>query len=296
MRDTPGAMRDTTGAAARGGTLRGMGEEANLVRPPVPALAPFVAAIGYYQGRHGHTRERSLATGGTQLLVNLAADEMWWHPAGEPAPLTTRGAAWQGPGTRPALIDPAHQQEIIWVAFRPGGAYPFLPAPASAVRDQLVPLDELWGRDGATLRDRLLSAGPPARQLRAIEEALRGRVAGSPESDPPVAAAAAALDRGATVAEVGDRLGWTRRRLARRFEERVGITPKRYARVRRFQRLLGAVTAGDRYGREPDWARLAREHGYHDQAHMIHDFRAFAGLSPTAYRPRSAAARNHIPV
>lgn len=272
-----------------------MGEGANLVRPPVPALAPFVAAIGYYQGRHGHTRERSLATGGTQLLVNLAADQMWWHPAGEPAPLTTRGAAWQGPDTRPALIDPADQREIIWVTFRPGGAYPFLATPASAVRDQLVSLDELWGRDGATLRDRLRSAGPQARQLRAIEAVLLARAAGSLAPDPAAAVAAAALDRGATVAEAADRLGWTRRRLARRFEERVGVAPKRFARVRRFQRLLGTVTAGDRYGREPDWARLAREHGYHDQAHMIHDFQAFAGLSPTAYRPRSAAAQNHVP-
>lgn len=272
-----------------------MGEETDLVRAPGRSLAPFVTAIGYYRGRFAHARERSLATGGTQLLVNLAADEMWWHPAGEPAPLTTRGAAWQGPDTRPAVIDPADQREIIWVKFRPGGAYPFLAAPASAVRDQLVSLDELWGRDGATLRDRLLSAGPPARQVRAIEAVLVARAAGSAAPDPAVAVAAAALDQGATVADVGDRLGWTRRRLARRFEERVGLTPKRFARVRRFQRLLGAVAAGDRYGRAPDWARLAREHGYHDQAHMIHEFRAFAGLSPTAYRPRSAAAQNHVP-
>lgn len=268
----------------------------NLVRRPVPALAPFVAAIGYLRGQFGYARERALATGGTQLLVNLAADQLWWHPVGEPAPLTTHGAAWQGPDTRPALIDPADQREIIWVSFRPGGGYPFLPAPASEVRDQLVPLDELWGRDGATLRDRLLSAGPPAQRLRAVEAVLLARAAGSLAPDPAVTVAAAALHQGATVAAVGERLGWTRRRLARRFEERVGVTPKRFARVRRFQRLLGAVTAGAAgYGRAPDWARLAIEHGYHDQAHLIHDFQAFAGLSPTAYQPRSADAQNHVP-
>ncbi|MEU4645776.1 DUF6597 domain-containing transcriptional factor [Micromonospora sp. NPDC023814] len=187
-----------------------MGEATNLVRPPAPALAPFVAVIGYHRGGFGHARERALATGGTQLLVNLAADETWWHPVGEPAPLTTRGAAWQGPGTGPALIDPADQREIARVRFRPGGAYPFLPAPPSAVRDQLVSLDELWGRDGGTLRDR----------------------------------------------------------------------------------LLGAVTG---CGRVPDRARLAVEHGYHDQPHMIHDFQAFGGLSPTSYQPRSTDAQNHVP-
>lgn len=272
-----------------------VGEATNLVRPPAPALAPFVAAIGYHRGGFGHTRERALATGGTQLLVNLAADEMWWHPVGEPAPLTTRGAAWKGPDTRPALIDPADQREIVWIRFRPGGAYPFLPAPPSVVRDQLVSLDELRGRDGATLRDRLLSVDSPAQRLRAVEAVLLAWAGGSLAPEPAVTVAAAALHRGASVTEVGERLGWTRRRLARRFEERVGVTPKRFARVRRFQRLLGAVTAGAGCGRVPDWARLAVEHGYHDQAHMIHDFQAFAGLSPTSYQPRSADAQNHVP-
>ncbi|GAB3810207.1 hypothetical protein GCM10027605_47570 [Micromonospora zhanjiangensis] len=128
-----------------------------------------------------------------------------------------------------------------------------------------------------------------------MEAVLLARAAGAPAADPAVTVAAAVLHRGATVAEVEDRLGWTRRRLASRFGDRVGITPKRFARVRRFQRLLGAVTTDARHGLAPDWARLAAEHGYHDQAHMIHDFRAFAGFSPTAYRPRSDGARNHVP-
>ncbi|QSB16600.1 hypothetical protein JQS43_10165 [Natronosporangium hydrolyticum] len=45
-----------------------------------------------------------------------------------------------------------------------------------------------------------------------------------------------------------------------------------------------------------DWGRLAAEFGYHDQPHLIHEFRAFAGLRPTEYAPRSPDAANHIPV
>lgn len=75
------------------------------------------------------------------------------------------------------------------------------------------------------------------------------------------------------------------------------MAPKRFARVRRFQRLLAlaagqAATAARGGG---DWARLAAECGYHDQAHMIHDFRSFAGQSPSEYAPRSVAERNHVP-
>jgi AraC-like DNA-binding protein len=265
-------------------------------RPASPLLRPFVSALYYQEARFAHTRERTLASGGTQLLVNLAADELWWHPDGAAEGQRTAGAALQGPDSRPGVIDPAHQRAIVCVAFRPGGAYPFFGPPASAVRDQLVPLADLWGRDGATLPERLRTVVTPAGRLRAVEELLLARLARSPEPDPAVAVAAAALHRGATVAEVSDRLGWTRQRLATRFADRIGLTPKRFARVRRFQRLVASVATGGRYGRAVDWARLAVEGGYHDQAHMIHDFRAFAGLCPTQYEPRSPAEQNHVPL
>ncbi|MGH8930211.1 MAG: helix-turn-helix domain-containing protein, partial [Egibacteraceae bacterium] len=89
-------------------------------------------------------------------------------------------------------------------------------------------------------------------------------------------------------------LGMTPKRLARRFADEVGLTPKRFARVRRFQRLLVAAGDAARAAAGVDWARLASECGYYDQAHLIHDFRAFSGMSPSSYRPRSAWERNHV--
>jgi AraC-like DNA-binding protein len=271
-----------------------------MSRPALPVLAPFVSGLHYYETSFTHERERVLPTGGTQLLVNLADDELWWQPDGTAEGQRTPGAALQGPDTRPGVVDPAHQRAILCVAFRPGGSYPFFPVATSAVRDQLVPLEDLWGRDGATLPDRLRAATSPAERLRAIEGVLLARLSRRVDPDPAVAAAATALHRGRTVADVCDRLGWTRQRLARRFTELIGVTPKRFARVRRFQRLLSAVNssvnAGGGYGRQVDWGRLAAETGYHDQAHMIHDFRTFAGLCPTEYAPRSAYEQNHVPV
>jgi AraC-like DNA-binding protein len=107
--------------------------------------------------------------------------------------------------------------------------------------------------------------------------------------------AARALHRGAGVAEVADRLGWSFTRLLRRFADQVGLTPKRFARVRRFQRLLASITSTAPPG-AVDWAQRAVDIGYHDQAHMIHEFRALAGLCPTKYAPRSPGERNHVPL
>jgi AraC-like DNA-binding protein len=261
------------------------------MRPRSPALAPFVASMGYLEGRFPHGRERVLPTGTVQLLVNLDRDALHSAPDGLP-PIRTGGAALQGPSARSAVVETADQRAIVWVGFRPGGAAPFFPGLAEA-RDQLVPLDAVWGRRGRALRDRLLAAGSADEMLAAVEDALLA-AAEPPRPDPALAAAVAALHRGASVAEAADRLGWTTKRLVRLFGAQVGLAPKRFARVRRFQRLLSAA-ATRLGGTGGDWARLAAECGYHDQAHMIHDFRSFAGQSPSEYTPRSAEERNHVP-
>ncbi|MFF7718117.1 helix-turn-helix domain-containing protein [Streptomyces luteogriseus] len=266
-----------------------------VARPSLPVLAPLIGAMGYTEGRFAHSAELALPTGAAQLLVNLDQDALSTSPPGG-ADRRTRGAAVQGPFSEPAVIDPAQQRAVLWVAFRPAGARPFLTVPVSALRDELVDLGELWGPDGAVLRERLLetvAAQGPRAGLRVLETALTGRLAGPPAPDPGVRLAAALLDRGTPVGEVADRLGWTTGRLARRCTEHLGCTPKRYARIRRFQRLLRRVNAG--HG-PPDWAALAADCGYHDQAHLIHEFRALAGLTPTAYAPRTPLERNHVPL
>ena len=74
----------------------------------------------------------------------------------------------------------------------------------------------------------------------------------------------------------------SRERFSKAFCREFGLTPKRFARVRRFARALRARR------QEPslEGAALAAQCGYVDQAHMIHDFREFAGSPPTALWPR----------
>ena len=68
------------------------------------------------------------------------------------------------------------------------------------------------------------------------------------------------------------------------------MTPKRYCRIRRFQRALALANRG----RHIDWARVALDCGYFDQAHFIHDFRSFAGLTPTEYQSARTSFQNHV--
>jgi AraC-like DNA-binding protein len=82
----------------------------------------------------------------------------------------------------------------------------------------------------------------------------------------------------------------SQRRFIQIFAAEVGLTPGHFGRVLRFRRALRALpTAGT-----PDWASIAADHGYFDQSHFIHDFRAFSGLTPTDYvRQRSEHVKDH---
>ena len=71
-----------------------------------------------------------------------------------------------------------------------------------------------------------------------------------------------------------------------------GLTPKLFCRVQRFQKVLRRI----RTGREVDWTGVALDSGYFDQAHFIHDFKAFSGLSPTAYAAHRTEHLNHVPI
>jgi AraC-like DNA-binding protein len=255
---------------------------------PDPALAPFVERFGWYESDLPPARETSVPTGRCALMVNLDDDELrWYDAAGHAHRRSGIGVCAARPG--PVTIDTAEQRRTIYVEFRPGGSFPFFP---HELDEPVVDLADLWTPSTARdLRDRMLAAPTPHAALLTLQAALAAKAARPLEVDRAVVAAAAALDRGARVAEVSDRLGTTTGTLRRWFAARVGLTPKRYGRIRRLHRLLDGVVGRP----DVDWSRAAADSGYFDQAHMVNDFRELTGVTPGAYRPRSVAERNHVP-
>jgi AraC-like DNA-binding protein len=96
----------------------------------------------------------------------------------------------------------------------------------------------------------------------------------------------------ARVREVTDEIALSPKRFIERFKADVGVTPKRYCRLLRFQ---GVVARAHNAGQTPiEWAALALDCGYFDQAHLIHEFREFSGLAPTAYEAHRTTFQNHV--
>ena len=157
------------------------------------------------------------------------------------------------------------------------------------LRDELVPLEEVCGGAGAFLRERLLEAASPGDALAVMEDFLIGLADGA-GPDPAAVAAAGALTRGMRVGEVAERLGLLPRTLRRRFVAGVGLTPKRFGRVQRLQRLVRGLDGQARV----DWAAAAARHGYCDQAHLADEFRELVGVTPAGYLRSRVNGPNHL--
>ncbi|MEV1015018.1 helix-turn-helix domain-containing protein [Micromonospora sp. NPDC049801] len=163
--------------------------------------------------------------------------------------------------------------------------------PLVELTNRAVGLDQLPGGWLDRLRGRLADAGGWPQRFALLDAALADRLAASPPVDARLDWAwrwlTASGGRGA-VGELAAELGWSRRHLAARFREDVGLPPKTAARLMRFQHARAALRDAAATGSPPgrgravDWAEVAVRCGYYDQSHLIRDFHQFAGATPAA--------------
>lgn len=246
--------------------------------------------LWYHQAELTHGYERLVPFAASQLLFNLARD---WLSCGRGArERTFGGAVLAGARSKPLVICTTQQRRIAGVSFRDGGVRSFLRMPAREVAEDHVNLEDVWGIDGRVVRERLLEAPDPAAVLDALEQVLLEQLVGSPVAPRDMQLAMGALGAGHSVNEVSERLGCTGRRLIDRFADRVGLSPKRYARVTRLTQVVEGLTLHA----QPTWAHVAAMHGYYDQAHLIREFRLLVGITPTEYVPRSERELTHVPL
>jgi AraC-like DNA-binding protein len=264
---------------------------------PRAPLSDFVELLWFADGgAQQHTLERVLPTGTTELVINLLEDPLRVYDRENPARWRTMGrAVVTGAHSKFFVIDTAGQASLMGVHFKPGGAFPFFHAPADELRNAHVPLETLWHEPATELREQLLEAPTLLARFGVLERFLLARTVRPLERRAAVRFALQEFDtvpQTRTMSEVGRQIGLSQRRFIQVFSEEVGLTPKQYCRVRRFQEALRFVESS----KEVDWTGIASACGYFDQAHFIHDFHAFSGLNPTAYLAGRGDHLNHVPI
>lgn len=242
-----------------------------------PALAPFVDYHWVIEwdltGRPDHV-QRVLGSASVHLSI-------------EP-----RTARITGIRTRSDFAEAlSGKGRVLGVRFRPGGLRPFLAGPVSTLTDREVGVEEHFDIDVAQWRERVLAAPSPAAAAATADDVLTIL---APAIDPVVDEIAAIVDgirndpALTRVDAVAQEYGIGVRRLQRLFTEYVGIGPKWVIRCYRLHEVAGRAASGA----EVDWAGLAAELGYSDQAHLVREFTAIVGEPPARYARTAGPARS----
>lgn len=263
---------------------------------PLPPLSDFVDVLWLYEGYDvPHDKERLLPDGSVELVINLAENRIRVYDSDDPhKSYTIPGCVVSGPRSEFFVIDTAGEASTVGVHFKPGGAFPFFAAPPAELHNQSVALECLWGAASERLRDRLLEASTPEGKLRVLEASLLEELKKPLECHRVVSFALQQLCNSTPppLSRVVDQVGCSQRRFIQLFSDQVGLTPKLFSRLHRFQKIIQTAHALDAI----HWTQLALDCGYYDQAHFIHDFHSFAGITPSEYLSRKTPHVNHVPM
>jgi AraC-like DNA-binding protein len=262
---------------------------------PPPPFDRYIENLWYWEGHDpGHAKDTIMASGRVSVQVNLKRDHLTWYGGNGYSERTDlAGIAVCGGHSRPFAIE-AFQPNNMGVQFKPGGAAAFFGGSARDLENAHVPLQDLWGREAGLLYQHLLEAQRAEQKIailfRAMTSRYRDRV-----RHPAVDIALAFIRRtphrvsvkaAAKAAEISPKS------LIRLFAEEVGMTPKSYLRIKRFQRVLDRVHTAS----SVDWMEEVERNGYYDQPHFIREFREFSGFTPTEYFRLRGPYKQHVPL
>lgn len=249
-------------------------------RAPGPRLQGSVTDIcGYRETIPGRFRNIEYASLTVPLVISFA--EPFAIGLGKEPGDNDRFASFAaGLYAGPVVIESRGGACCIQVNFTPLGARRFFGLAMSELTDRMLGLDDVLGIEGIALRERLGNARGWSARFAIVETFVAARLAEARETQAEIAWA---YDRiivsggRIRVSSLADRLGWSRKHLLGKFSNAIGVGPKTLSRIVRFNRALGLSRQG-----KSDWADIAADCGYADQAHLVREFRELAGETPTA--------------
>ncbi len=256
-------------------------------RRPSPALRPFVDRLWLLEGQpDALIPEPVLPDGHVEILVH----------AGDPFALVGADGSRQtqattlvaGQLTRAIALAPRGFSRVIGARLRAHGLHALFGLPQRLVTDRVVDLADVDRGLARVIRQDVTGRTAANDLFRALDRALCRALPAATTPSPVACAAEYARDHVGLlrVDDLARHAGISRRQLERQFHHEIGLGPKRFLRVLRFQQVLGALSSATP---SPRWTEIALARGFYDQAHFINDFRSFTGQTPTAWHVDEAS-------
>lgn len=249
---------------------------------PAPPLDNYIDYFYYLDGAMPYSREKILPTGWLDLEINFGDAIEVYDASGTKAVATCVESWWAGVwSTYGTVIWPSNIQ-LLGIHFKPGGAYPFVKFPLSELHNQIVSADMVLGAFAGDLRERLYDAPTLEARFALLERLLLARLCEVPYGLTIVRQAVREIVRKHGALSIGvlsEHISISQNHLLTQFKRMVGISPKALARLYRLKHVLQSIDPM----KAIDWALIANQAHYYDQAHFGNDFREFTGHCPTDY-------------
>ena len=267
---------------------------ASFVRhSPAAPLNRYIACLWWSRrDTPQHYCEHILPSGGVQLLFTLHDTPIRCLPGNSPSgQIVWTHSVVHGPQRNHYVAGPKPPGAVVGVAFHPGAAASVLGVSMVELAGHHVTLPTIWGRRGTDLHQKIRAAAAPTEIFRILEEDFSAGLQRSLLVHPAIADALLPHTSivPTRVRDIQCASGYSPKHFIALFRTAVGLTPKHYYRIQRFNSVLRHLAGAER----SNLADVAAALGYSDQAHLTRDFREFAGITPCGYRPQSAHGHLH---
>lgn len=265
-------------------------------RPAYP-LSEFIELFIYYeQAAFDHAVDRFLPNGDTEILIDFHDGPQFIYDNDSLKEIQACRHVWtSGVRTEPITIPSGTGAAMMVITFKKGMAAPFFPFPMGEISDSVVDADLVWGSEFGDLREQMLAEPDISRRFGLMEEFLIARFSMQLTVNPCVEYAVREMTLrpdAVSISRMNAKIGYSQKHFTEMFRRSVGLTPKTYLKIMRFQKAVKAIDSSDTI----DWGAIAQDCGFYDQAHFINDFRHFSGFTPERYTAVKSNYQNYIPV
>ncbi len=260
-------------------------------------LNQFIDHFFYYTGFNPeHSVDRFLPDGEVQLIFDLTDYPKYIYDNETLKEIQSCQNVWfSGFRTEPITIPSGKESEMLIVQFKKGKAFPFLSEPMQNLTNYVVDAELVLKSEILNIRERLLESKTNEKKFQILEENLLQCYLNQLRENPFVDFAISKIlscPNQISIKEISKNVGYSHKHVCKIFKENVGVTPKTFLKIIRFQKAIQQIEQQ----RFVDWSAIAYDCGFYDQSHFIADFKVFSGFTPTEYLNQKGESLNYVPI
>lgn len=257
----------------------------------------LIESVFYLSGYNSdHEIERLIPDGTISLVIDLDGRDRYIYDNSDFKVIQTCTGAWlSGMHNRFISISALPDTELAAIRFKPGGIFPFIGSSVYELYNRVLPASEFFSDIIGELRSSIIKHPSVDGKLGLIRDWLHKQYRFTDSVIPVIEKACRQVLENPTLStleQIRNDIDFSEKQFIHLFKKQVGITPKMFQRIVRFNQILPLIHEKETI----DWAEISEDCGYYDQSHFIRDFKRFSGFNPTEFLELSSGRTNFIPI